>query len=526
MTSNARKRSILASIAFFFISFVLFTAKKAFDYSAAPSGSKDCDFIFPRVNDDSKPTTITARGELAFEERGGYINDASCLNKTPVYGIIKVKNVEQIREALKFARDNHLIISVAGQRHSMGGQTFTRNGIVLDMRDFNQLLLDGPNNTLNAQTGATWQQIQYFLDPQGFAVAAMQSINIFTVGGSMSVNAHGIAHRPGPMASTVRSFRIMLGNGEVKNASPEENPELFRSALGGYGLFGVLLDVDLQVVKNEVYERSTRYMGYKDVAEFYKREIANNDNIGLFYGRLSVSPSSYLEEAAVHVYKKTEFARPLPPLEEPKHDWVSRLVINFSKTGSFGRRIRWALEKHAEAGLHQCISRNQAMNADDGCLVTRNQEMDDSMKYLKNRLRDTDILQEYFIPPDRMSDFIDGLRGVVVRNGANLLNVTLRVVHKDTVTALPYAKEDMFAFVLYFNQKFNEKDAAILQKTTTDLIDLSIGLKGTYYLPYQLYYSPQQLNAAYPEINSFFAAKKKYDPWNIFGSKFYSKYGN
>ncbi len=66
----------------------------------------------------------------------------------------------------------------------MGGQTFTSSGLVLDMKDFNQLWLDKENDTLKAQTGASWQQIQYFLDPQGFAVEAMQSINIFTVGGS------------------------------------------------------------------------------------------------------------------------------------------------------------------------------------------------------------------------------------------------------------------------------------------------------------------------------------------------------
>lgn len=528
MARKTRNRPILASIAFFIVSFLLLTTKKVFDYSAPPNGIKDCDFIFPPAGDGSKPTTLSMDipSTVSIEKRGGYINDASCLNKTPVFGIVKIKTVEDIKNALKFARDNHLTVSIAGQRHSMGGQTFTSSGLVLDMKDFNQLWLDKENDTLKAQTGASWQQIQYFLDPQGFAVEAMQSINIFTVGGSMSVNAHGIAHRPGPMASTVRSFRIMLGNGEIKNASLEENPELFRLALGGYGLFGVLLDVDLRVVKNETYERHTQYMGYKDVTDFYKREVANNDDVGLFYGRISVSPSSYLKEASVHVYKKSEFAKPLPPLEEPKYDWVNRLVINFSKTGSLGRRMRWALEKHAEAGLHQCISRNQAMNADNNCLVTRNQEMDDSMKYLQNSLRDTDILQEYFIPPERMPEFIDGLREVVVRDGANLLNVTLRVVHKDTVTALPYAKEDMFAFVLYFNQKLNDKDAAILQKTTTDLIDLVVGLKGTYYLPYQLYYSPQQLHAAYPEIDSFFAAKKKYDPLNVFGSKFYAKYGN
>jgi hypothetical protein len=66
------------------------------------------------------------------------------------------------------------------------------------------------------------------------------------------------------------------------------------------------------------------------------------------------------------------------------------------------------------------------------------------------------------------------------------INVTIRIVHQDTVTALPYAREDMFAYVLYFNQKFNDRESPILQKTTTELIDLALGLSGTYYLPYQL----------------------------------------
>lgn len=159
------------------------------------------------------------------------------------------------------------------------------------------------------------------------------------------------------------------------------------------------------------------------------------------------------------------------------------------------------------------------------CLVTRNQEMYDSMHYLKNRLPDTDILQEYFLPPDRMPEFVDGLRDIVRRDGANLLNVTIRVVHKDDITALPYARQDMFAFVLYFNQKLTETESRVLQKTTVDLVDLAVGLDGTYYLPYQLYYSPQQLRRAYPGVDAFFAAKVKYDPAKLFSNKFYEKYG-
>jgi decaprenylphospho-beta-D-ribofuranose 2-oxidase len=147
------------------------------------------------------------------------------------------------------------------------------------------------------------------------------------------------------------------------------------------------------------------------------------------------------------------------------------------------------------------------------------------MDYLSNRLRDTDILQEYFIPHDKMPQFVDGLRSIVKGNGANLINVTIRIVRKDDITTLNYANQDMFAYVLYFNQKFNEREDLILQKTTTDLIDLALGLDGTYYLPYQLFYSKEQLRKAYPRADEFFAAKRIYDPEELFTNKFYEKYG-
>jgi FAD/FMN-containing dehydrogenase len=147
------------------------------------------------------------------------------------------------------------------------------------------------------------------------------------------------------------------------------------------------------------------------------------------------------------------------------------------------------------------------------------------MAYLESRLRDTDILQEYFVSYDRMPEFVNGLRGVVQRNGANLLNVTIRAVHQDTVTALPYAKQDIFGCVLYFNAKFNTRDKEILEKTTSDLIDVVERVGGTYDLPYQLFYSPEPLRKSYPEVDDFFAMKRKYDPVALFANKFYQKYG-
>jgi len=407
----------------------------------------------------------------------------------------------------------------------MGGQTLTQGGIMLDLRDFNRIKLDKEHKTVNLQSGVRWWQLQQLLDREGLSVKAMQSINIFSVGGTLSVNAHGIDPMPGPVAPTVRSMRIMLSSGEVLQASPSENADLFRHVLGGYGLFGVILDVDLNIVENEMYARNTLYMDYKNFPSYYKTSIENNSDIGLIYGRLSVAPQSYLRETAVHAYMKTQFDGPLPPLTASEHDALARFVINFSKTGSLGRWLRWTLEKYVEPHLHQCLTRNQAMSQKGECLVTRNGEMYDNMAYLKNRLQDTDLLQEYFVPYDRMPEFVDGLRNVVQSNHANLLNVTIRTVHKDTVTALPYAKQDMLGLVLYFNVKFNEKDNETIRKTTSDLIDVAQSVGGTYYLPYQLFYSREQLQRSYPEIDDFFAGKKKYDSIGLFTNRFYEKYG-
>jgi FAD/FMN-containing dehydrogenase len=509
-------------------SFVAVAAKKIFDFAAAPVGEKESDFVFPRDSasyGETGSVAVARPQSISFEQLGGYANDASHLNKTEIYGIVHIASEDDIRNALQFARDNHLKVTCAGQQHSMGGQTFTRGGLVLDLKDFNRIRLDKEHRRVNVQTGVRWWQLQRLLDPEGLSVQAMQSINIFSVGGTLSVNAHGIDPWPGPVSPTVRSIRIMLSSGEVVQASPTENAELFSHALGGYGLFGVIVDADLDIVDNEMYSREISYMDFAQYPDYYRANIEKNGAVGLVYGRLSVSPRSFLRETAIQIYSRTQFDGALPPIKPAQHNALDRFIINFSKTGGVGRWLRWTLEKYLEPRLHACFTRNQAMNQKEACVVSRNEEMYDDMAYLKNRLRDTDILQEYFVPYDRMPEFVDGLRQVVRRNRANLLNVTIRTVHKDAVTALPYATQDMFGFVLYFNVKFDEQQNEALRKTTTELIEVAEKAGGTFYLPYQLFYSREQLQKSYPNIDEFFATKKKYDPIGLFANKFYEKYG-
>src|SRR5712692_8328193 len=88
-----------------------------------------------------------------------------------------------------------------------------------------------------------WRKFRLLLragcDCAGRAVKLMQTSNVFSIGGSLSVNCHGrLPGRP-PMISTVRSLSLLTADGEIKRCSRSDNAELFRHAIGGYGLFGV-----------------------------------------------------------------------------------------------------------------------------------------------------------------------------------------------------------------------------------------------------------------------------------------------
>ena len=181
--------------------------------------------------------------------------------------------------------------------------------------------------------------------------------------------------------------------------------------------------------------------------------------------------------------------------------------------------------KAYEAELAEARSRAQAIGSAEACLVNRNDPMHDSVPYLRNALQDdTDILHEYFIPRSQFVSFVDGMRKIMTDNKTNLLNASVRVVDREN-NFLTYSPEPAFSLVLYINQSTDDEGNRKMEKITKELIDLTIAHKGRFFLPYQLYYSREQLQKSYPQIGEFFAAKKKYDPGEVFTNTFYQKYG-
>ncbi|MEX0956572.1 MAG: FAD-binding oxidoreductase [Rhizobiaceae bacterium] len=460
---------------------------------------------------------------LPWSLKGGSLNDASGLSRTPVFGVVAVKSRDEVAAALTFARANRLKIATAAVRHSMGGHAFDDHAVVLDMRGMNTIELNAETKSVRVGAGATWHNIQNAIHPR-FAVKAMQSTDIFSVGGSISVNAHGMDHHAGAVDGSIRSLEVMLADGSVVTCSRSANVDLFRHVVGGYGLFGVILSAELEVVDNAIYRTSREIIASSDFPRYFDERIAGDDGLGLFYGHLSTSPGSLLDEMVVYRYDRDGdgASDDLPPLGEPGMVAVKRLILNLSKHGAWFRDLKWYVERELEPRFESCtVARTAAMAEGEACLVTRNDPMHDSVPYLFNDLRgETDILHEYFFPRAAYADFIAGAREILLSHDANLLNASVRVVDAADI-ALPYATEPAFSLVLYVNQATDDAGNAKMRALTRALIDLTVAHRGRFFLPYQLHYTAGQLLESYPELPAFLDKKRQYDPEAMFVSTFY-----
>ncbi|HLK17655.1 MAG TPA: FAD-dependent oxidoreductase, partial [Bryobacteraceae bacterium] len=173
------------------------------------------------------------------------VNDVTQLNPIAVGRVITPTSTEEVVRAVRRSAGP---ISIGGARHSMGGQIATEGGLHIDMRRFDRIIAFSPlHKTITVQAGIRWRQIQERIDSSNLSVKIMQTYANFTVGGSLSVNAHGRYVGEGPLIRSVRSLQVVLADGSTVDASPTHNAEVFYGVIGGYGGLGVITEVTLDL---------------------------------------------------------------------------------------------------------------------------------------------------------------------------------------------------------------------------------------------------------------------------------------
>ena len=459
------------------------------------------------------PSPATADSDASSTRH--LIDDVSRLNSTVVHEVFQPTTEADLYAAIQRAALYRLKISIAGKRHSQGGHTLYPDALVLDMTAFNKILrLDQEKKLITVQSGVTWRQIQDYVNPYDLAVKVQQSSNIFTVGGSISVNAHGRDPGYGPIIHTVKSFRLMTADGSIIPVSRDENPDLFSLVIGGYGLFGVIVDVDLELAENHVLERRTRTLNCTDYPQYFMKEVKDNAGVELHYAWPSVGKKDFLQRCIVTSFIRTnKTPNGIFKLKEETGVERNQAFLSLSRKYGWGKEFRWFMQEHLADHTQKIISRNNAMRPE--------------VRFLDyTSPTDTDILQEYFVPVHNFISFMEGMRKILLADHVNLLSVTVRYVPKDSEAVLSYAPEDEFAVVLYVNQERSTAGRKKAEGWTQKLVDLVLAQEGTYYLPYQLYATRQQIRSAFPRLDEFFEKKRFYDPQELFMNQFYFQYGS
>ncbi|BET17072.1 FAD-binding oxidoreductase [Bacillus velezensis] len=448
------------------------------------------------------------------ERQAGTMTDVSRLMPVKIKQTVKGKEKETLVETIKEAKRKHLKISIAGAQHSMGGQTYYEDGIVLDMTGYNKILgLDRKKKIIRVQAGATWNDIQRYVNPYGLAVKVMQSQNIFTIGGSLSANAHGRDIRYGSLIDTVKSFHLLKADGKVITVTPKD--DLFSAVIGGYGLFGVILDADIELTDDELYEMKTKRMNADTYSQYFTQHVQRNPAVRMHLARIATGDKGFLHDMYVTDYTLSDNQKELKrhnELKEDEHPALTKFALGLSRRYDWGRNWFWSTQQS------YFLSQN-------GVKVSRNNVMRSESKFLEYENTDnTDVLQEYFVPVGEFAPYIHDLRKTLSHEDLNLVNITIRYVQKNEKADLSYAKEDMFSLVLLINEGFSKDSQASAARIVRKMTDTALRHRGSYYLPYMLYQTKEQMREAYPKSDMFFQKKHKYDPDDLFMNYFYQRY--
>lgn len=437
------------------------------------------------------------------------INDITQLNPVPVF---KVEVPRTTAELQNIITNTDKPLSIGGGRFSMGGQTASPQSVHIDMRALNKVLdFSSADKTITVQAGIRWCDIQHYIDPHGLSIKIMQTYANFTVGGALSVNCHGRYIGLGPLILSVLSLDIVLANGELKHVSPTENPELFYACVGCYNAIAVIVNVTLALDDNVVVKREQVKMKGPAYKQYFFDQVRDHKEVVFHNGDLY--PPLYKNIRGVSWVKTDEkptVKTKLMPLAAAYP--LERYFLGAFSKNAFGK---WRREYIIDPLLYR-FKKIHYRNYEAGYDVL---ELEPA-----SRKHSTYVLQEYFVPVQQFDAFRQLMAEIFIRHDVNVINVSIRHAKADSGSLLAWAKEEVFAFVVYYKQDTDDAEKGRVGVWTRELIDAALSLQGSYYLPYQPHATITQLHKAYPRAKELFALKQQLDPSGKFRNVIWDTY--
>jgi hypothetical protein len=175
-------------------------------------------------------------GEEGYDEARRVWNGA--IDRRPAL-IARCAGADDVVEAVGFARERELAISVKGGGHAVAGHAVCDDGVMIDLSLMKAISVDPATRTARAAGGVLWRELD----------AATQAFGLATTGGVISHTGIGGLTLGGGLGHIMRAFGLTVDNlrgvelvtadGARVRADAESEPELFWGLRGGGGNFGI-----------------------------------------------------------------------------------------------------------------------------------------------------------------------------------------------------------------------------------------------------------------------------------------------
>lgn len=457
------------------------------------------------------------------KESGVLVNDIhSGLNPTRVARVVAADSAEAVREALAAARREGRPLAIAGGRHAMGGQQFAADAVLLDTRGMKRILhFDAEKGLVEAEAGIQWPDLiadliarQKGRDRQWGIAQKQTGADRMTLGGALAANVHGRGLTMKPFVGDIESFLLLDEAGETRRCSRSENAELFRLAVGGYGLFGVVTSLRLRLAPRLKLERAVELRMTEELPAAFGERIAEGFLYGDFQFSTDEKSDDFLRRGVFSCYRPVDPATPILPgqRELSEGDWGTLLSLaHFDKDRAFDQYAR-----------HYLATSGQIYWSDTHQLSTYldfyHQALDEK---LGSGQRATEMITEIYVPRQDLAGFLEEVRADFRANRVELIYGTIRLIEKDDESFLAWARHPYACVIFNLHILHTSEGKTRAADAFRRLIDMAIRRGGSYYLTYHRHATRRQVEACYPQFAEFLRLKRKYDPKERFQSDWY-----
>jgi FAD/FMN-containing dehydrogenase len=138
--------------------------------------------------------------------------------------IARCRGTGDVVDAIAFARDAGLEISVRGGGHSVAGQAVADGGLMIDLAEMKGIYVDADAKTVRAQGGVTWSELNRETALHGLAttggVVSTTGIAGLTLGGGLGWlnGVYGLA------VDNLLSVELVTASGDVLHVTDESHP--------------------------------------------------------------------------------------------------------------------------------------------------------------------------------------------------------------------------------------------------------------------------------------------------------------